>query len=56
MPLEATTLQMPMKLAEAEEMLIKQALEQSGGNISEAAPVLGTNRPHIYRVIRRLQE
>jgi len=40
---------LPLKLAEAEALLIKRALAQSGGNIAQAARRLGVNRTRIYR-------
>ena len=45
--------QVPLNLAEAERILINRALEQAEGNISKAARLLGTNRPHIYRALKR---
>jgi DNA-binding NtrC family response regulator len=43
------TADLPLKLEEAETILIKRALEQTGGNIAEAARKLGVNRTRIYR-------
>jgi len=40
---------LPLNLEEAETLLIKRALAQSGGNIAEAARKLGVNRTRIYR-------
>jgi DNA-binding NtrC family response regulator len=40
---------LPLKLEEAETLLIKRALAQTGGNIAEAARKLGVNRTRIYR-------
>jgi DNA-binding NtrC family response regulator len=41
--------ELPLKLEEAETILIKRALAQTGGNIAEAARKLGVNRTRIYR-------
>jgi DNA-binding NtrC family response regulator len=40
---------MPLNLDEAEQVLIQRALNQSGGNVAEAARLLGVNRSRIYR-------
>jgi DNA-binding NtrC family response regulator len=40
---------LPLNLAEAEEMLIQRALEETDGNIAEAARLLGVHRTRIYR-------
>lgn len=40
---------MPLDFAEAELILIQRALRQAGGNITEAARLLGVNRTKIYR-------
>ncbi len=40
---------LPMNLQEAELVLIQRALEQSGGNVSRAARLLGIERTKIYR-------
>jgi DNA-binding NtrC family response regulator len=40
---------LPLNLAEAEEILIQRALEETGGNIAEAARRLGIHRTRIYR-------
>lgn len=42
---------LPLNLAQAERLLVERALEQTRGNIAAAARLLGTNRPHIYRVL-----
>jgi len=34
---------------QAEEQLVRQALEQTGGNIQRAAALLGLSRPALYR-------
>lgn len=41
--------------AEAELWVVKQALDRVGGNISQAARLLGTNRNKVYRVLGREQ-
>ena len=40
---------LPLNLEAAENMLIKRALAETGGNIAEAARRLGVNRTRIYR-------
>ena len=47
---------LPLNLAQAEKVLVKRALEQTRGNIAAAARLLGTNRPHIYRVLGQERE
>lgn len=42
---------LPLNLDDAEQALIQRALEQTGGNIAEAARLLGVNRSRIYRRI-----
>ncbi len=39
----------PLNLDAAEQILIQRALNQSGGNVAEAARLLGVNRSRIYR-------
>jgi DNA-binding NtrC family response regulator len=39
----------PLNLDTAEQMLIQRALNQAGGNVAEAARLLGVNRSRIYR-------
>ena len=39
----------PLNLEEAETVLIQRALEQTRGNVAEAARLLGVNRSRIYR-------
>ena len=41
--------QLPMDLESAEHALIQRALEQTGGNVAEAARLLKVNRSRIYR-------
>ena len=45
--------EIPLDLDEAEVWLVKRGSTRSGGNISEAARLLGTNRMRIYRVLGR---
>ncbi len=40
---------LPLNLAEAEEILIQRALQETRGNIAEAARLLGVHRTRIYR-------
>ena len=44
-----STSDLPLKLEDAELVLIQRALEQSGGNVAEAARLLNVNRSRIYR-------
>jgi len=46
-PVDLTSL--PLNLEEAENALIQRALEQTRGNVAEAARLLGVNRSRIYR-------
>jgi DNA-binding NtrC family response regulator len=39
----------PLNLAEAEALLIRRAVEQAGGNVTQAARLLGIDRNKIYR-------
>ena len=39
----------PLNLDAAEQLLIQRALKQAGGNVAEAARLLGVNRSRIYR-------
>jgi DNA-binding NtrC family response regulator len=43
------TAALPLNLAEAEEALIQRALQETGGNIADAARLLGVHRTRIYR-------
>ncbi len=46
----ATTLaQLPFNLEAAEQELIQRAIQETNGNIAEAARLLGVNRSRIYR-------
>ena len=38
-----------LTVEEAEERLVRQALERTGGNIQRAAALLGLSRPSLYR-------
>jgi DNA-binding NtrC family response regulator len=40
---------LPLNLEEAEAILIRRALAETGGNIAEAARRMGINRTRIYR-------
>jgi DNA-binding NtrC family response regulator len=40
---------LPLNLAAAEDALIQRALQQTGGNIADAARLLGVHRTRIYR-------
>jgi DNA-binding NtrC family response regulator len=42
-----------LTLDAAEEMLVRQALERSGGNIQRAADALGLSRPALYRRLEK---
>ena len=48
-PKKEITGALPLNLAEAEDVLIQRALEETHGNIAEAARRLGVNRTRIYR-------
>jgi len=37
----------------ARQMVVEQALEQSDGNVAEAAAVLGIRRTSLYRIMKR---
>ncbi|HVT87645.1 MAG TPA: sigma-54 dependent transcriptional regulator [Tepidisphaeraceae bacterium] len=41
--------ELPLNIEAAENLLIKRALAETGGNIAEAARLLGINRTRIYR-------
>jgi DNA-binding NtrC family response regulator len=40
---------LPLNLAQAEDFLIQRALQETGGNIADAARLLGVHRTRIYR-------
>ncbi len=44
---------LPLNLAEAEEKLIQRALQETGGNIADAARLLGVHRTRIYRLLAK---
>ncbi len=46
---QAVVSELPLSLADAEELLIQRALDETGGNIAEAARKLGVHRTRIYR-------
>ena len=48
---DALPADLPLNLEQAEFWLIKRAIAQANGNISEAARLLGTNRNRIYRAL-----
>ena len=53
---DATALDRPLSesLDEYERVLIMRALSVAGGNVAEAARRLKTDRPNLYRRMRRL--
>ncbi|HEY5892562.1 MAG TPA: sigma-54 dependent transcriptional regulator [Chthoniobacterales bacterium] len=48
-PVVPGAFEIPLNLEQAEETLIQRALAQTGGNVTEAARLLGVNRTRIYR-------
>lgn len=46
---------LPLNLADAEEVLIQRALDETQGNIAEAARLLGVNRTRIYRKLAQAE-
>ncbi|MEN3939863.1 sigma-54 dependent transcriptional regulator [Prosthecobacter sp. SYSU 5D2] len=48
-PARVSSESVPMNLEAAEHTLIQRALEQTGGNVTEAARLLNVNRSRIYR-------
>ena len=50
---DATDDEIPLDLDRAEKWLIKRAIDRAGGNVSEAARLLGTNRTRIYRALNQ---
>jgi DNA-binding NtrC family response regulator len=48
-PAPPASANLPLNLEDAESALIQRALEQTRGNIAEAARLLGVNRSRIYR-------
>jgi DNA-binding NtrC family response regulator len=51
---DAAMRDLPLKLEEAESLLIQRALAETGGNIAQAARKLGINRTRIYRKLAEL--
>lgn len=51
---KASTEKMDTVLAEMEERMVSEILEQTGHNISKTAEILGISRPRLYRIIERL--
>jgi DNA-binding NtrC family response regulator len=49
MPVAAGSADLPLNLEAAEHLLIQRALEQTHGNVAEAARLLNINRSRIYR-------
>ena len=47
---------LPLNLADAEDVLIQRALQQTGGNIAEAARLLGIHRTRIYRKLAQEEQ
>ncbi len=47
--LRVASADLPLNLDDAEQALIQRALEQTSGNVAEAARLLGVNRSRIYR-------
>jgi len=45
---------LPLNLDAAEQALIQRALQETAGNVMEAARLLGVNRSRIYRRFRQL--
>lgn len=45
----ASSSPLPLNIEAAEQELIQRALEETGGNVAEAARLLGVNRSRIYR-------
>jgi DNA-binding NtrC family response regulator len=45
---------LPLNLENAERVLIRRAINQAGGNIAEAARLLGVHRSRIYRVLENV--
>lgn len=43
---------MPLKMADAERILIERALDQNDGNIAAAARQLDVNRSRIYNFLK----
>jgi len=52
-PKDESSSEIPLNLQQAEVYLIKRALKQTNGNISEAARILGITRPTLYSKLAR---
>jgi DNA-binding NtrC family response regulator len=46
---------LPLNLADAEDVLIQRALQETGGNIADAARLLGVHRTRIYRKLAQTE-
>jgi DNA-binding NtrC family response regulator len=46
----------PIPLAEAERRLVESTLERAGGNVTEAAALLGLSRSALYRRLERMRK
>jgi DNA-binding NtrC family response regulator len=53
-PLPERPEDLPLNLESAERVLIRRAINQAGGNIAEAARLLGIHRSRIYRVLEEV--
>jgi DNA-binding NtrC family response regulator len=49
---ETSSSRLPLNVKAAEEELIQRALQETGGNVSEAAKRLGMHRSRLYRRLR----
>jgi DNA-binding NtrC family response regulator len=49
----ASARDLPLNLAQAEDLLIQRALQETDGNIADAARLLGVHRTRIYRKLAR---
>ncbi len=52
-PKDESSAEIPLNLQQAEVYLIKRAMKQANGNISEAARLLGITRPTLYSKLAR---
>jgi len=55
-PSAAAAGDLPLNLEAAENLLIRRALAETGGNIAEAARRLGINRARIYRKLGEINQ
>jgi transcriptional regulator of acetoin/glycerol metabolism len=53
---EVSDAAIPLNLEQAEVWLLRRAIARTGGNISEAARLLGTNRTRIYRALAQEEQ